>query len=113
MDPWASFSADIDYAIRASMAKKGLPVGTELTVGNLLLVPTVVQNEEGLRSHASLDLNAAAVGVLAKLGIDGWFSLPGTGNSALIGDPDLLWREDGSPQPKFPVRVSALPIRLC
>lgn len=104
MDLWASFSEDIDHAIRASMEKKGLPLGTKLTVGNLFKVPTRVQNEDKLRSHIDLELNAAAEGVLAALGTKGSFTLPGAGNAALIGDPDLTYVEDGSPQPKFSVR---------
>jgi len=102
MDPWASFSEDIDHAIRASMEKKRLPIGTNLTVGNLFKVPTRVQNEDKLRSHIDLELNAAAEGVLAALGTKGSFALPG--NAAFIGDPDLTYVEDGNPQPKFSVR---------
>ena len=93
---------------RDSMAKKGLRAGTRLTVGNIFSVPTLVSNEEKLRLHVSLELNAAVEGVLAALGIEGEFSLPGSGNAALVGDPDFLWLEKGSVQPKLLVHVYLL-----
>lgn len=108
LKPWTSFSNDIDNAIGVSMENKGLHPGTKLTVGNVIAVQTVVSNEEKLRGHVMLDLNAAAEGVLAVLGTEGEFALPRSGYTALIGDPDFLWVENGSIQPRFLVSISTL-----
>ena len=108
MKLWTSFAKDIDDVIQVSMAKKGLRPGTRLTVGNIFSVPTLVSNEDKLRSHVSLELNAAVEGVLAALGIEGEFSLPGSSNAALVGDPDFLWVEKGGMQPKLLVHVHLL-----
>jgi hypothetical protein len=66
-----------------------------------------VENEEKIRTHATVALHEAVEKVLAKLGVNGWFALPGGGNVAMVGDPDFSWiMSTRQPHPKVIVRLS-------
>jgi hypothetical protein len=92
---WTSFVKDIEEVICTTMADHNLLPGTPLTVGNLYTEPTEVQNEEALRGHVNGELNPAIRGVVRVLGIEGLFVLPGSGNVALVGEPDFSWVSGG------------------
>jgi hypothetical protein len=38
--------------------------------------------------------------VLEKLGVNGWFALPGGGNAAIVGDPDFSWIMNSTAAPE-------------
>ena len=106
-----SFANDIEEIILTSMAACNIPCGTQLTIRNVIRQRTKVQSEERLRSHANLELHAAVKEVVEELGIDGFFTLPGSGNITLVGEPDFLW-VSGDPtgsslHPKLVVFISA------
>ena len=62
---------------------------------------------EKIRTHATVALHEAVEKVLAKLGVNGWFALPGGGNVAIVGDPDFSWiTSTRQLHPKVIVRLS-------
>jgi len=65
-----------------------------------------VESEEKIRTHATVALHEAVEKVLEKLGMNGWFALPG-GNVGIVGDPDFSWiMSNTQPHPKVIVRLS-------
>jgi len=104
--PWTSFEDDIANVIQAAMTSKNIPSGTLFDVGNTFLQPSPVSNEETLRAHANLELHLAVKDVMAVLGYRGKFAVSGSGNIALVGDPDFAWIEGlGKMHPKLMVRT--------
>ena|ERR1700722_1196322 len=91
--PWTSFKDNIERLIQTAMTSKNILSGTSFDVGNTLSQPSPVSNEETLRSHANLELHLAVKDVVAVLGYVGKFVVSGSGNVALIGDPDFAWIE--------------------
>ena len=98
---------DIESVINTSMAIRNIPHGTQLTVGNAITRPSPVQCEEGLRSHANVELNAAVQDVVEVLGIKGFFMLPSSENMTLVGKPDFSWISGLEPHPKLVVCISS------
>ena len=107
LTPWISFPTDIHEAIQSSTKRANLsPAPFPIP---LLPKERVVANEEGLRSHAMVELHEPVVEVLKVLGVQGEFVLPGSGNVAIIGDPDFSWvKGSEQPHPKVIVRGSVL-----
>lgn len=88
--PWTSFPNDIHKAIQSATTHANLPFSTPFTI-NVLQKPRLVANEEMIRSHAVVSLDEAVEEVVRKLRVTGWFIPPGSGNIAIIGDPDYSW----------------------
>ena len=66
-----------------------------------------MENEEKIRTHATVVLHEAVEKVLGRLEVNGWFALPGGGNIAIVGDPDFSWiTSSNQPHPKVIVRLS-------
>jgi hypothetical protein len=64
-------------------------------------------SREALRLHVNWKLNKAVADVLKVLGIRGEFVLSGTGNIALVGNPDFTWVQGlDITHPKLIVRIS-------
>jgi hypothetical protein len=104
--PWTSFEDDIANIIQTAMTSKNISSGMLFDVGNTLSQPSPVSNEETLRSHANLELHLAVKGVMAVLGYVGKFVVSGSGNIALVGDPDFAWVEGlGKMHPKLTVQT--------
>jgi hypothetical protein len=111
LQPWTSFTSDIEDVIHTKMTECNIPHGTQLTVGCRKVQPPEIDCEEGLRSHADGELHEAVRGVLGALGIPGCFKLPSSGNIAIVGEPDFSWiTRDTSPHPKLVVCIPA-PLR--
>ncbi|KIM83425.1 hypothetical protein PILCRDRAFT_69679 [Piloderma croceum F 1598] len=96
---WTSFPHDIHQAIRFATARAHLH-STPFSI-NAWTDTSFVENEEKLRAHAIFALHAPVQKVLEILGVNGWFTLPGGGNIAIVGDPDFSWiMSDTQPHPK-------------
>ena len=105
LTPWTSFPNDIHQAIQSATARAHLP-STPFTI-EASTSTRFVESEEKIRTHATVALHEAVEGVLAKLGVNGWFALPGGGNAAIVGDPDFSWiMSSRQPHPKVIVRLS-------
>jgi hypothetical protein len=104
--PWTSFPNEIDQRIRSATTLSRL-THTTFTV-KCWDEPNPVTNEETIRAHAMLASHVAVQKVLEKLGVIGRFTVPGSGNSAIVGDPDFSWIENlhTRPHPKLVVCVS-------
>ena len=64
-----------------------------------------VANEEALRSHETVELHEPVADVLKALGVQGEFALPGSGNIAIVRNPDFSWvKGSKQPRPKIIVR---------
>ena len=55
-----------------------------------------MQNEQRLQCHATVALHEGVEQVLKMFGVNGWLAnvatgMPGGGNAAIVGDPDLSW----------------------
>jgi hypothetical protein len=104
LTPWTSFPNDIHQAIQAATADANLssapfPIGAWTDA-------EFVNSEESLRSFANFALHKPVQKVLEKLGVNGWFTPPGGGNVAIVGDPDFSWIMSTAQQhPKVIVRV--------
>jgi hypothetical protein len=73
-----------------------------------------VSSEEEIRGHAMSALHAPVQDVMAKLGVQGRFTVPGGGNSAVVGDPDFSWvMSFAQPHPKVVVRRSESLPMIC
>jgi hypothetical protein len=102
LQPWTSFTNDIDAVIRTTMADRNIPLsGAQLLVGNLLRVSTEVMNVEDLHAHVKAGLFAATLDVLESLGINGDFK---SRSSALVGRPGFAW-VSGATRTKHPKLV--------
>lgn len=72
-----------------------------------------VANEEALRSHETVELHEPVADVLKALGVQGEFALPGSGNIAIVRNPDFSWvKGSKQPRPKIIVRWSVTTL-LC
>jgi len=110
MCSWPSFLDDIDSAIQKAMVHNNISTGTKLTVGPVVRRPQMIRCEEGLRGHAQSELHGAVLDVLARLGIEGEFYIPGGGGVAIVGEPDFSWIQDQGnmqPHPKLAVEYKA------
>jgi hypothetical protein len=67
----------------------------------------IVENE-GVCYQAQLQLHDLVEEVLGLLGIDGRFSLSGSGNNQIVGEPDFSWLRNPTKHPKVVVRVTDL-----
>jgi hypothetical protein len=70
-----------------------------------------VENEEKIRTHPTVALHEAFEQVLKMLGVNGWFALPGSGNIAIVGDPNFLWIM--SPTQLHPKVIVRVPVTSC
>jgi hypothetical protein len=105
LTPWTSFCIDIQEAIQSATTRSRLP-GTSFDI-SCFQGQTIVSSEEEIRGHAMSALHAPVQCVLAKLGVQGRFTTPGGGNSAVVGDPDFSWvMSFVQPHPKVVVRRS-------
>jgi hypothetical protein len=104
LTPWTSFPNDIHEAIQSATARAHLP-----PTPFIIDVPTknrFVENEERIRTHATVVLHEPVEAVLEMLGVKGSFALSGGGNVAIVGDPDFSWvMSPTQPHPKVIVRV--------
>ncbi|KAK2465075.1 hypothetical protein APHAL10511_002883 [Amanita phalloides] len=100
--PWTSFPNDIHQAIQSATARLPHLHSTPFTL-RIVTDARLVENEEMLRAHAIFALHDAVEQVLARLGVNGRFALPGGGKIAIVGDPDFSWitRSTGWQHPKL------------
>ena len=110
--PWSSFPIDIHEAIKSSTKSANLspaPFPIPLTPKK-----RVVENEEGLRCHAMVELHEPVLEVLNMLGVHGQFVLPGSGNVAIVGNPDISWIKGSNQRhPKLIVCGSVTILYVC
>jgi hypothetical protein len=105
LTPWTSFPNDIHQAIQSATARAHLP-STPFAI-EVSTSTRSVENEESIRTHATVALHEAVEKVLERLGVNGWFAMPGGGNVAMVGDPDFSWiMSHTQPHPKVIVRLS-------
>src|SRR5262245_38975087 len=105
LTPWTSFCSDIHGAIQSATIRSCLP-STSFNIDSFQ-GQAIVASEEEIRGHAMSALHAPVRGVMAKLGVQGRFTAPGGGNSAVVGDPDYSWVMGfAQPHPKVVVRRS-------
>ena len=106
LTPWTSFPSDIHQAVLSATTHAHL-LPTPFDI-NSWTQDMVVENEESIRSHARFALHNAVEVVLRRLGVEGRFTMPGGGNTAIVGDPDFSWvmALGEQPHPKVIVRVS-------
>ena len=116
LTPWTSFPNDIHPAIQSATTRAGLPP-TPLHLEGYTGT-TFVTNEEAIRAHAMFALHVVVQNLMQRFGIDGYFEMPSSGYTAIVGDPDFLWTSDIAPHPKLIVSmcisacVPAVNIRL-
>jgi hypothetical protein len=109
LTPWTSFPNDIHQAIQSATTRTNLPP-TPFVI-KVSTTTRSVENEERIRTHATVALHEAVEKVLEMLGVNGWFALPGGGNVAIVGDPDFSWiMSPPQPHPRVIVRV---PVTTC
>jgi hypothetical protein len=98
--PWNTFEQDIHEIILNAMARAGVHIGTQLSVGDNVsqAAQVIVANEEDIRQYANTKLHRAAQGVLAALGFQGGFMRSAA--SEIIGDPDFAWVFEVTEHPK-------------
>jgi hypothetical protein len=111
---WDSFPDEIHNAIRSATTRKSLTCAAFNVSGWTDPEDLVVTNEETIRAHAAYALHIPVQNVARKLGIQGKFVSPGSGNSSVIGAPDFSWvMSGGQPHPKLIVStVSASTVLL-
>jgi hypothetical protein len=105
LTPWTSFVDDVHQAVQSATALAKLS-SAPFKIGN---TPRrrVVKSEEKLRGHAAFALHEPVEDVLKVVGVVGSFDESGSGNPALIGDPDFSWiMGEEQRHPKLVVRVS-------
>ena len=104
LTPWTSFPDDIHQAIQSATARADLS-STPLHI-KAWTETSFVGNEEDLRAHARFALHSPVEMVLEKLGVKGWFAMSGSGNVAIVGNPDFSWiMSPSQPHPKLIVCV--------
>jgi hypothetical protein len=108
---WESFPDEIHRAIQSATASSHLS-STSFYVG-AWTGSKFVANEEVIRSCAMFMLHQPVEEVLGKLGINGEFELPASGNHAIVGSPDFSWiASPGQPHPKLIVCVPGYQLLL-
>jgi hypothetical protein len=106
LTPWTSFPTDIHQAIQAAAARSHLALGAPLDIHCWQRQGTV-SSEEEIRAHATTALHAPVEDVLTKFRVTGRFTVPGGGNSTIVGHPDYSWVMGyAQPHPKVVVRRS-------
>jgi hypothetical protein len=108
LTPWTSFPDDIHQAIQSATARADLS-STPFPI-DAWTKTSFVENE-GLRAHARFALHEPVQMVLEKLGVKGWFTLPGGGNVAIVGAPDFSWIM--SPTQLHPKVIVRVPVTTC
>ncbi len=73
---------------------------------------TIVESEEKIRAHAIFALHTPVESVVNKLGLQGTFRTPGSGNTAIVGSPDFSWIIDELNIP-HPILVVSLLLTIC
>jgi hypothetical protein len=103
LTPWTSFPNDIHQAVQSATAHlPTTPFDIEVSTDTRF-----VENEEKIRTHATVVLHEVVEKVLGRVEVNGWFALPGGGNIAIVGDPDFSWiTSSNQPHPKVIVRLS-------
>ena len=110
--PWTSFPSDIHKAIQSATACADLS-STPFHI-DARTKTSFVENEEDLRAHARFALHELVEMVLEKLGVKGWFTVPGSGNVAIVGAPDFSWiMSPTQPHPKVIVCVPVTTYACC
>jgi hypothetical protein len=105
MIPWTTFPGDVHQAIVSATARAGLaPTPFPISAWG---EKRYVENESKIHSHAQYALHEPVEQVVNRLEVRGRFVSPGSGNTAIIGDPDFSWIMGPAQQhPKLIVRVS-------
>lgn len=100
---WDTFGTEVNQAIATRMLAMGIPSDAEYDIGSLPKKRSLVENEEAVRHEAKVQLHDLVVEVLDILGIEGWFSLPDSGNNQIVGEPDFSWLRAPAMHPKVVV----------
>ena len=103
---WDSFPNDVHNAIHSAMTQ--LDLSSEPFHIRGLTENTFVEGEEKIRAHAIYALHRPVERVVTKLGLEGAFLNPGSGNTAIVGSPNFSWITDPvkKPHPKLVVSFS-------
>jgi hypothetical protein len=88
------------------MTAMNITSDAEYDIGFMPKKRRIVENEEGVRYQAQVQLHDLVEEVLGILGIDGRFALSGSGNNQIVGEPDFSWLRNPTKHPKVVVHAT-------